>query len=79
MKNVCTFLKLPARESIGEALICESQCHHKRLDIFIYGQALINLFMDGSDYRAMRKNFNYMEWEAIVQFTEDELRTFKCI
>jgi hypothetical protein len=72
-------LKLPARESIGEALICESQCHHKHLDIFLYGQALMHLSMDGSDYRAMRKKFNSMEWEAIVQVTEDELRTFQCI
>jgi hypothetical protein len=79
MKNVCTFLKLPARESIGEALICESQRHHKHLDLFIYGQALMHLFMDGSDYEAMRKKFNSMEWEAIVQVTEDELRTFQCL
>jgi hypothetical protein len=76
--NICGQVGLQRRLSLGECLAYESHRSKKRFDLFMHGQDLFHLFLNGTGYIVQLKRFNSMKWEPIAPVTKQVLQSEDC-
>ena len=76
--NICGWVGLPRRHSLGECLTCESHRRLKRFDLFLHGQDLFHLFLLDDVCSVKRKRCASNEWEAMSTTTRTKLQSEDC-